>query len=213
LVQVSIEAQVMGVKEPRHKISINGRDTWMEEVHVSDATGTIPVKVWGDQVGTIYVGGSYIITNVGTRFYDYPYLTTTLKTVFSETADVVGATGAPEVAQGVVKGIIEAAMVTVARQCSACKGEMNPSITATLLLRCPLCKMRQKASSVGISVHADVVVAGAESTKRLKMGDSIIKTFVGLDFANMEEVEDFLLLKDSWEITYQESQVISATFM
>jgi hypothetical protein len=211
LLQVIIEAKVMAVKRDKALVTINGREAEMEEFHVSDESGTIPLKVWGKQVGELEVNSSYLFTCVGTRMFEYPYLTTTSKTVFKRTDDLLAAIMVPEIDTNVVIGSIVVANVVLTKRCSACKAPIN-CLSTSGLIRCLVCHMKQKAAAVNVSVKADVHVQDGTKTLKLAMNDKVIKGFVGINYANTDEVEDFLLLKDSWEVTYKEAEIISASF-
>jgi hypothetical protein len=213
VLQVTVEGKLMAVKREKAAIEINNRDTEMMEWHLSDSTATIPLKVWGPQIEQIDMEHSYKITALGTRSYEYPYLTTTSDTQFCRIEDICEPIPAPVSLDKTLRGPLLGVNVTSNRRCAGCKKILGKGLDMQLaFVRCSGCSMKQRTSMVDVNVSAEVTmrVEGSNVVK-LTMPHTVLVTIVqGKDMAATEALEEYLLLLDCVTVTYQDSVIVSA---
>ena len=79
------------LKKGTEMVSVRNTQSEMKECEVGDATGSIHLKVWDNQIVSITDGSSYRLTNLSTREYlGSILLTTTRSTVIQPIAAISG---------------------------------------------------------------------------------------------------------------------------
>ena len=132
-------------------ISVRNAQSEVKECEVGDATGSIHLKVWDNQIVSIKGGLSYKFTNLATREYlGSMLLPTTRSTEIQSISDISGVAakvdgeGSAAETMTTFCSTVEGAHIEAKRQCPKCHTQQLSFDSNIPFHRCERCKMLRR---------------------------------------------------------------------
>ena len=188
---------------------------------IVDASGSIPIAIWGNLISTMEENISLSFTDVTLKFFRCKKLETTHTTNISVCDD------APEIPtpdwqslESNYKKDMKGSLSTIANpqvrnvvanifyKCNSNTCSKKLTITpGSTTVRCQYCSRVMLVSTCEKSVHADIEFKLDETTYHLTIFDNVlIKTFPDLV---LDDVEEHILLLNHFEVTFNAKKVIT----